>query len=205
MGKWEVAQIRQRGLSFKTMHTGRLPLPMDPPALAPGIPPQPSRRSLLRGAALVLASAFGAGVTYAWLRGVDRETAQEPAQDEARTGATPIRGTLAFALSLRHAEPAHLLPNAGDLERIAARHHNESRLVPVFTRMLDLALSTEPGNELYAIADAAAACAIRALDLLGAHAPIHARSAAISARQDMELAVAEWHELQASRSGSRRR
>jgi hypothetical protein len=92
----------------------------------------------------------------------------------------PGHGSLDWAWSMLHASDEDLLQAAGDLERVSARHRSDSELVPVFERLLDLALRT-PGAE----ADAAAACAGRSLLRHGEGAFVAERSFDIAARPEL--------------------
>jgi hypothetical protein len=94
--------------------------------------------------------------------------------------APPAHGSLDWAWSMLHASDEELLQAAGDLERVSARHRGESELVPVFERLLDLALRT-PGAE----ADSAAACAGRSLLRHGEGALMLERSFDIDARPEL--------------------
>jgi hypothetical protein len=139
-------------------------------------PPRPARVSRRRFLALGLWFTAGstAGLTAHGMLGRSGEAAAA-----TPASAPPAHGSLDWAWSMLHASDEELLQAAGDLERVSARHRGESELVPVFERLLDLALRT-PGSE----ADAAAACAGRSLLRHGEGALVIERDFDIAARTE---------------------
>jgi len=80
----------------------------------------------------------------------------------ASTVSPPQRKTLAWALTMANASDEELVLASGDLEMVSAQHRREQRLVPLFERLLDIALGQELEH-----ADVAGACAVRSLARLG--------------------------------------
>lgn len=113
------------------------------------------------------------------------------------TNRAGVRGSLEWALSHVGADAASLLSAAGDLERVAARHPRDDRLIGVFERMLGLALESRLG-----VADAAAACAVRSLELLGAVRLVQARGPSIAQRADFVQTERELEFVLSPRPGS---
>jgi hypothetical protein len=139
------------------MYHGRLP---KPPAGSTPAPAAPTRRSLSRRRLLWVGAAFAVGSLSGGLavRATQRRAAPAEPEPPAEPDPPADRGSLAWALALAAASDDELLAVAGDLERVSARHRGEDGLVPLFARLLDLALDREPQT-----ADPAAACALRSL------------------------------------------
>jgi hypothetical protein len=106
------------------------------------------------------------------------------------------RGTLEWALRLLDAPVDELLTCAGDFERVVARNPRDRRLEVVARRILDLAIAAE-----VTYADAAAACAVRSLEVLGEFDAVRARAAAIRARSDLTRARREVDYVLTARRG----
>ncbi len=180
---------------LSAMHIGRLP-----GALIERVPaPSPSPRPLVtrrRFASIVLGAVATTGLGW-WAvrvyRGNSAGPGFAPAKNE-RSVAIPRRGTLDWALALADADPGVLLPAAGDLERVAARQSGDQRLIPVFCRVLDLALLSNAG-----FADSAAACALRSLVLFRATDQVEARRGGIMQRREFEQANRELEAATATR------
>ncbi len=146
--------------SAETMHKGRFPARYVPgetrlcdPRIPNGAPdhgPQ-TRRSWLLGVGALLCTSAVAAVGM-W--GNRKPTRIQP----------PRRGTLAWALAMGDATDAQLVLASGDLEMVSAQHRSDTRLLPVFERLLNIALDRDQDLEY---ADVAGACAIRSLARLG--------------------------------------
>lgn len=160
------------------MHFGRLPAGPGPGLRLAPIPENGWTRRRL--AAVGIGSAVAGFGAWGYLERVQGADRRGPARRPPREPDAALqRGTLPWALAQLDAEPDVLLPAAGDLERVAARHAREVRLVPVFARLLDVALVAN-----VPFADAAAACAVRALDLLAAASLLVPRRHALAARAE---------------------
>lgn len=172
------------------MHLGRFPTDAHPGAPTPlrGLAlPLWTRRGFLVGFG---SAVLGLGTGYAlW-----RSAVAAPA------ATAPERTTLEWALSLAHASDDELIDAAGDLERAAARYPSEVRLWPILARLLDTAMgSRRPG------ADAAAACAIRSLALVGKERRALDRAEDVLQRSEFVQAKDEIRILQESRTRRRTR
>lgn len=141
-------------------------------------PPKPARFSRRRFMALGLWFTAGsaAGMTiHGSLRG-----GENAAEASSSRGAVPAHGSLDWAWTMLDAPDEELLQAAGDLERVSARHRGEDGLIPIFERLLDVALRT-PG----AASDLAGACAARSLLRHGQALLVDERSFDIEARPEL--------------------
>ena len=117
---------------------GRLPQ-LDGTAAPPAKPARPSRRRFV-ALGLWFTAGSAAGMTiHGSLRG-----GASAAEASSNRGAVPAHGSLDWAWTILDAPDEELLQAAGDLERVSARHRDEDGLIPIFERLLDVALRT-PG------------------------------------------------------------
>jgi hypothetical protein len=184
------------------MHQGFFPDPADARVpyvrgafsevdLDPIAPARSNRRQWLLGAAGLL-TGLGLGHEWSW-------TGAAPSPVPARTGSPAPRGTLEWALAALNLSEDEILASAGDLERVGARHRAECHLVPVFERLLEVALSSRARE-----AAAAAACAARSLVRLGRDDLLSDALPRIEAREGFAALLAEVH-AELAAAGERRR
>lgn len=91
-----------------------------------------------------------------------------------------------------------LLPRAGDYERRSRQHDDDARIVPAFTRLLEIAATSSAPE-----ADVAAACAVRSLAKLGGLPTVAAWQPRLAhlaaARDEARRALAEEAEMRRTR------
>jgi hypothetical protein len=158
-----------------------------------------SRRSLLGLAPLALGFIGGAASSVGLFEVLG--TSKGSDAPVPTTNSTPVEpGSVEWALWIGEAPEALLLESAGELERVRLRSRGDQRLVPLFARLLKVALASDEPT-----ADQAGAIAVRCLDRLDADHHLLVLGRRVLAREDRPATIAELKEVQRRRRTGRKR